>query len=470
MSEVVDNSLSIIATRRDATLDKYDAVYRMIEDSYLGGLNYYNGGYLDQHPKESDKAFEARHLMSTYYNSIAPLVDMLTGFLYSNQPNRVDIPNTVFFDNASGGLNFSEVMKIICKYSLLMPLGILIDNPVFDTEEIKSKRDEVVNNINPFIVIYKPYQIRDFHYIDGELQWVLLDNTYVDKSDYLQKEVGVVEYRLWTKSEFIDYRIDGKEKGFSVSEIGGQEHNLGEVPFRMCNWQDDNNDFVGESFFEDPCWIAKKIYNYMSYQDEMLASGTFKMLSYPTPDGEVPDALLKGGVGSLSLLPYDATSTHEPKFIGAELSEMAAFLSALMFCYEQLMSYFGLEVEENKGIAQSGVAKELNFEKVKSILSNGATSLEKTESWIFETAALWTGGSSDFGVTYNKDFLKKDIDEKIKRYMELKLLRPYRLLNIMLDKLIVSASLSGDIEPDELENIISEIELSKGVVNVDKKD
>jgi len=454
-------SLNIIATRRDATLYKYDDVYRMIEDSYLGGLNYYNGEYLDQHPKESEVAFKKRHLRSTYYNNIAPLVDMLTGFLYSNAPTRAELPDTKFFDNASGGLSFSEIMKTICKYSLLLPIGILIDNVVFDAEEVQSKYDEEVKNINPFLVIYKPYQIRDFNYIDGVLQWVLLDNTYIDKDDYLQDAKEIIEYRLWTQDEFIDYRIDAQEKVVSVVETDRQYHNLGIVPFRMCNWQDDNNDFVGESFFEDPCWIAKKIYNYMSYMDEMLASGTFKMLAYPSPDGAVPKLLQEGGIGPLSFVPFDSTSSHEPKFIGAELGDMASFLSAITFAYEQLMSIFGLEVEENKNIAQSGTAKELNFEKLKSVLNNGAISLEKTEKWIFETVGLWRGESSDYDVTYKKDFLTKDVDEKIRRYMELKLLGPYNYFNKILDKLIVSTSLSGDIEPDEMENIINEIELSK---------
>jgi hypothetical protein len=125
------------------------------------------------------------------------------------------------------------------------------------------------------------------------------------------------------------------------------------------------------------------------------------------------------------------------------------------------MSYFGMEVEENKNLPQSGTAKELNFEKLKSILNNGAISLEKTERWIFDIVAKWKGDSSEYEVNYKKDFLTKDIDAKIKQYMDLKLLPPYERLNKILDKMIVKLSLSGDVEPDEMEEIMSEIEKSK---------
>lgn len=455
------DSKNIIATRRDSTLQEYEEVYKMIENSYLGGLNYYNGGYLDQHPKESDKAFKARRLQATYYNYIAPLVDMLTGFLYSNTPSRDKFPNEEFVENASGILSFQEIMKTICKYSLLIPTGVLIDNSVFDKEKIVSKADEDSNNINPYIVIYKPWQIRDFYYHDGVLQWVLLDNTYIEKSDPTVAEEEIIEYRLWDAMKFVDYKITLVKGGYQVVELDTVEHNLGEVPFKICNWQDDNNDFVGESYFEDPCWIVKKIYNYMSYQDEMMASGTFKMLSYPSENGELPATLVEGGVGTLSCLPYDGNLPHEPSFIGAELNDMASLLAAITFAYEQLMSYFGMEVEENKNLPQSGTAKELNFEKLKSILNNGAISLEKTEHWIFDIVAKWKGDSSEYEVNYKKDFLTKDIDAKIKQYMDLKLLPPYERLNKILDKMIVKLSLSGDVEPDEMEEIMSEIEKSK---------
>ncbi len=460
------DSKNIIATRRDSTLQEYEEVYKMIENSYLGGLNYYNGGYLDQHPKESDKAFKARRLQATYYNYIAPLVDMLTGFLYSNTPSRDKFPNEEFVENASGILNFQEIMKTICKYSLLIPIGVLVDNFVFDKEKIVSKADEDSNNINPYIVIYKPWQIRDFYYQDGVLQWVLLDNTYIEKSDPTVAEEEIIGYRLWDTMKFVDYKITLVKGGYQVVEIDTVEHDLGEVPFKICNWQDDNNDFVGESYFEDPCWIVKKIYNYMSYQDEMMASGTFKMLSYPSENGELPATLVEGGVGTLSCLPYDGNLPHEPSFIGAELNDMASLLAAITFAYEQLMSYFGMEVEENKNLPQSGTAKELNFEKLKSILNNGAISLEKTERWIFDIVAKWKGDSSEYEVNYKKDFLTKDIDAKIRQYMELKLLAPYERLNKILDKMIVKLSLSGDVEPDEMEEIMSEIEKSKiGVKN-----
>ena len=66
----------------------------------------------------------------------------------------------------------------------------------------------------------------------------------------------------------------------------------------------------------------------------------------------------------------------------------------------ELLKKIGMETDEAKDFVKSGKARKLDFEKVKTLLSSGAQSLENTEKWIFETTARWLGQESKAEINY----------------------------------------------------------------------
>ena len=425
----------------------------MIELNYYGGEYYNDGNYLFQYPKESDASYKVRKSRAVLFNQLAPIVDLLVGFIFANQPQRVNIEKVEYIiENASKGATINNFMRSVAKWSLMFTCGVLVDSPDFDAATVVTEQDRENAGLNPYALLYKPERIRDFSVNDrGELTWVLLDNSHLDNTNPLEPDMDVVEYRLWTADSWTDFIIDGGkvEPGLSGN------HTVGYVPFKFVNWRDDNIDFIAESICEDLAMINRAIYNLTSYADEMLAAGTFKMLAYPSMDGTVPEGL-EQGISPLGILPYPQEG-DTPTFIGAELQEMDSFIKAMEMFMTELLKKVGMDNDEEKAYVKSGAARKLDFEKVKTILTGGASELQKLELWIYQTAQAWKGEDSDIEVTYTKDFLNEDVDEKLARFSQMALL-PYDTLTKELHKLMAAVALSNDIQPEIMDKITKEID------------
>ena len=214
--------------------------------------------------------------------------------------------------------------------------------------------------------------------------------------------------------------------------------------------------------------VSKLIYNNMSYMDEMLASGTFKMLIYPSKDGSVPANMEKGGVGALSIIPFDMSSSNAPGFIGAELGQIDPFIKAIEFYMSEILKKVGLSTDETKKFVKSGMAKKIDLQKMKALLVSGALMMGKTEEWIFETAARWEG-KKDIEVKseYNSNYSDEDLETEITMLTEL-LIQPVRTLQKNVLNLIVKKLLGNELMPEQLKEIYDDIEKNMGENTADQ--
>ncbi|MDY6969343.1 MAG: hypothetical protein SVR08_11925 [Spirochaetota bacterium] len=453
----------IIFSRRHEDLSIKDEIYHLIDDCYIGGQQFIDAEHLLKHEKESREGYSRRLELTPYINNFASLVDLIVGFLFVREPSRKETDNVKYIiDKATKTKGLTKFMQMVAIRSFLYPGGVLVDSPTFDPATVGSEKQRQNENLNPYCVFYTPFKIRDFAYDENnELSWIILDNSYTDKTNPLIDNITHEIYRLWTTNEFIDFERIGKEI------VAGQavEHGLGEVPFKFCMWRDDDDDFISESLSEDLAYIAKANYNNLSYMPEMLSAGTFKMLAYPSASGEIPDELVSGGTGSLTLLPFDGNLSHKPEFIGSELGDVASYLSVLEYFSIEMLKIVGIDTDEAKQYVKSGVAKKLDFQKVKSYLSSGARMLGELETWIFQTVAKWENNITNASSSYETDFLSEDIDEKLARWTQLAML-PYKELQKTLHKIMVRSVLSSDMTKDELEETIESIDRSPDQIDI----
>ena len=465
---MIDKNLNIFNNRHPELKEK-DEIWQLIFDSYIGGIEFKNNNYLVKYPKESSGSFDKRRNRSVYFNQLSPIVDMLSGFLFMNEPVRNLPTNYIYLLDTIAGKNnkFNDFMRIVSAYSFMFTCGVLVDMPSFDPNIIKTKRDVVSNNISPYAILYLPFKIRDFNvsFVDGELDWVILDNTYYSHQDPFEKGKEIISYRLWTRNTFQDFILTEKKE---VQVMEENYHGLGFVPFRLHSWRDDNNDFVGESICEDIAMISKLIYNSMSYMDEMLASGTFKMLTYPSKDGGIPESMKTGGVGALSVIPYDINSSKTPSFIGAELTDIDPFLKAIQFYMAEILKKVGLSTDETKEFVKSGAAKRIDFQKMRALLISGSAKMGKLEEWILRTSAKWLKKEIDVKIEYNSAFSDEDLQTEVTMLTEL-LVHPIPSLRKEVLSLIVKKLLGSNLSSDKLQEIYKEIE-SSGLNNRNNVD
>ncbi len=464
----------IIFTQRHPVLESKDSakdsIWKLIYNSYIGGKEYKDAEYLIKYPKESLKNFEQRQKRAVYFNQLSPIVDMLSGMLFLNEPKR-EIPKELeFFRNTtSPNKKINEFMRIYAAHTLMFTCAVLIDMPNFDPEKVKTKKDVIDQNILPYAVIYLPFRIRDF-YIgeDGDLDWIVLDNSYYEHQDPLQEGVEVKLYRLWTRNTYRDFKI---VEGVATA-LDEVNHGLGRVPVRLDSWRDDNSDFVGETIFEDIAMISKLIYNSMSYMDEMLASGTFKMLSYPTKDGALPEQITAGGLGPLSAIPYDMASTNKPEFIGATLGDIDSFVKAMQFYMTEILKKVGLSTDETKEFVKSGVAKKIDFQKMRALLVSGAQAMGRAEEWMFETASLWIKRKDKVSSKYTSDYSSEELYSEVQMLNEM-MVYPVSILRQNILQVLVKKLLSNNLSSETIEEInkaiVKDIKSSDSVQKVDPK-
>ena len=463
----------IIFERRRAELADKNDIWKLIHHSYHGGVDYQKQDYLCRHAKESKASFAKRKARAVYFNQIQPLADLLAGFLFIHKPSRKNVENLMYLVDAADGKKKSmdEFMKVVAVHSVLFTCGVLVDSPAFDSEQIVTEKDRKDAALNPYSTMYLPFQIRDFHISrTGELEWVLLDNSYVDNTDPFKESVEKTIYRLWTKTDYQDFELietgANEKDNIKVGEV--VPHPIRYVPFKFVNWKDDNNDMISESVFEDPAMIAKLIYNKLSEMDEMIASGSFRVLMYPTKDGKLPANLVAGGIGALSAIPYDGSLSKEPKFDGAKLEDVSPFLKAIEFYISEILKKIGLDTDETKDYVKSGLAKQIDFQKVRTLLVSGSMALEDLERWIFKTAGKWSNSESKAQIHYTTHYADEDIQTKVDLWSQL-LILPFKKLNTAATGLIVKNLLTGELPQEELEEIYTEIESGNTPVVIDVK-
>lgn len=458
---MADTRESIIKERRHPLIEEKLAIWQLLDDSYAGGQQYIDGGHLVKYIRESNNQYHARIKRSTYFNHIQPLVDLFVGFIFSRKPNRENSEKfSHIIKDIASGQDMNEFMMNVATQAMMMVCGVLVESPRYDSEKIKTKRDRLDSELNPYCVFYHPGRIRDFS-VDakGNLLWILLDNSYTDNFNPYVEPKEVTVYRLWTREYYQDFVYDG-ENGEEEKEI---QHDLKEVPFIFVNLRDKDQEKIADTIFEDIALYDKAIYNFMSCMDEMIVGGTFKLLFYPVDDVEedMPKEILTGGVSSLAVVAFNGRN-GTPFFDGPGLQDADPFIHSIEMYFSEIMKKVGVEEAEKQSIVKTGVARRYDFEKTKAYLESGIRQLIKVEEKIFDLIAKYEGDSSTKtpNVVYYKDFLEEDLDAKLTRYFRL-LALPYEMLSKVLHKLIVKASISNEVTTDDLDKILKEIETYK---------
>jgi hypothetical protein len=473
-------------------------IWFQIAKSYAGGViyKYSEPSYLHRFSaREPQLSYEERKKRAVYFNNVQPLADMLTGFIFSEDPIRNNVTLDYLEENANLYQCMNQFMRSVAVNSLMMTCGVLVDSPSFDPEIVQTAAQRKEQGLNPFCKLYMPWSIRDFHYdSSGTLQWLVLDNTTITNENPFDIPRAHVSFRLWTPEYFQDFTADldisqdyllfntqSSDRGldsdtmlvYNVTRYGASARNIlttgmilnlkaGEqiphpckcVPFVFCNWNDKDNTHYSDTIFEDIALFDQSVFNYMSLMDEMLSGGVFKYLFFP---GKAPTSTTGAGLTHCSTIEYDPTASHEPRFDGPSLGDVQPFINAINFYLIGIKRSLGLDTDQEKSYAQSGAAKAFDFTKVKALLDGGAEAMEHIECKLFRFAGLWEGKVDEIDVEYRRDFLGNEQEEELLRMFELIAL-PYREMKRQAARRIANLNFNDVIDSDELDLMYADID------------
>jgi hypothetical protein len=407
----------LLATRKSDKIKNKLDVWNMIYDAYTGGKAFINKNNLFQYRVEDNLRFEKRLQRADYTNHTQQLIDMMVGFVYANTPKReIEDSCSYILDSIYKGKSLQSLMNMVATNCLKSTVGILVDSPETTPE---TEADRIANGLNPYVVYYTPSQICDFEVDDnGELLWIVLDNSYLDKTDPFEPEKTKNIKRLWTKVFYQDVEIikaDSKETYILGEEI---PHMLEKIPFTFVNCRDNDSDLICDSPFEDVVLKSRLVFNIASWASEVLASSSFQILLFPYDTQSDLDAIAttfdpqSGGIADLPVVPFKS-STQRPSFEGPDI-DIDKFINMINHLSDEILSKFGMK-KESKGSWESGVAKSIDFEKTEAFLKTLSLQLQECEKKIVEFCAMYEQKEIDATIEYHFTYEKADIDKQLNR-------------------------------------------------------
>lgn len=452
-----DNIAKVLATRQHEEIKNKLPIWNLIYNAYKGGDSFITQENLFQYRIEDNVRFKQRLKRADYTNHTATLIDMIVGFIYSNSVKR-EIPEKYSYieDSIYRGKSIQSFMNMVATSCLKSTAGILVDSPKF---EISTEAERIENGINPYVVFYHPSKICDFEEDDkGNLDWIILDNSHLDKTDPKaipeQKNIK----RLWTKKYYQDIETikgNGNKKEFILHEE--IPHNLGEIPFIFVNSRDIDGNNITDSPFEDIVLKSRTIFNINSWATEVLASSSFQLLLFPYENQNDLDNIAatfdpsSGGIGDLPVVPFKALS-QRPSFEAPDI-DLNKFIDMVNHLSSEILSKFGMKPEE-KGSWESGVAKSISYHKTEAILRSISIQLENAEKEIIRLCGLYEGTEIPAEIEYSLQYEKNDIEKELNRLEKLFKI-PSQNIKDKVTKEMIKLNFP-DMEEKELANLLSD--------------
>lgn len=377
--------------------------------SYFGGKMYREGDYLLQHPFESSVNYRRRKETSYYYNYCGPIVDIFVSHLYRKDARREfgSLSGDPLFeafrtDADQDGNSFKHFMREAGRFaSIYGRVSIVVDKPNL-LAATKAEANSL--GIRPYVALVTPENLLDWEYLRMPSGRAVLDMVKIKESRNV--------YRVWRRDDWELWCLSPDSQDAELIDSGW--HGLGEVPVVNLYNKQSGIKMIGISDIQDIADINKNIYYLCSDAKEIIENTAFPMLAMPYTRGDSKD---DKAVGPHNILQFDpAEPNAHPFWLEAphsSLSEIREWVRQDIGEIYRIAKMGGVKAAEDFQGVRSGVALELEYQQLYSVLSEKADNLEQAESKVLSLWAKWEGKSFDGVVDYPDDFSVRDIDRDL---------------------------------------------------------
>lgn len=403
-----------------STHPDYDAnieEWRFFMRSYFGGRIYHEGDYLLQHPFESALNYERRKEIAYYYNYCGPIVDIMVSHLFRKPSKREygtfdedRLFRSFLMDVDLEGSTFTQFMRDAQRFaSIYGRVSIIVDKPTLlpGTRAVAEDYD-----IRPYLSLITPENLVDWNYVRLPSGRPVLDSVKVREDS--------LTYRIWNRESWELWRLgdahsDGEDDVDAVLVDSGV-HGLGIVPIVNLYNKKSGVKMIGASDIQDIADINKNIYYLCSDAKEIIENTAFPMLAIPyenAPSSEDRE------IGPRNILQFDPSEPNaKPYWLEAphsSLSEIREWVRQDITEIHRIAKMGGVKSTEDFSQARSGVALELEYQQLHSVLSEKADNIEQVEMQILAIFGMWQGIDFDGYVDYPDDFSVRELDRDIER-------------------------------------------------------
>lgn len=406
-SEDLQKKLLKFLDRRHPRYEELIDHWNFLQQTYEGGREWFEDNIF-RYIKEGDTEYADRVERCYRFNHTREVVDLVQKYIFKTkiQRNEKDAPDEIkeFWKNATlSGLDINQFMKMASTTSSILGMPwIFVDSTA--TDQMVSIADAREANARCYAYIVPPQDILDVGYDEhGETKWVLVREIVRDDNDPIESTGEIKEqFRLWERDNWRLFEIEEVKDGSGeykrvVNIIDTDVNPLGVIPgFPLRNTIGDDP-YSSPALINDIAYLDRAIANYLSNLDAIIQDQTFSQLAMPAqallPGEEAYNKLVE--MGTKRVFVYDGESGSKPDYLSPDPKQAGVIITVINKIINEIYHSIGMAGERTKqdnavGIDNSsGVAKAYDFERLNSLLSSKADTLENAENKIIDLVMRW---------------------------------------------------------------------------------
>lgn len=421
--------------------------WQFLMASYMGGEAYREGEYLHSYMMETREEYETRLENTALDNHVKAVVSVFNSFLFRTPPKRElgNITNDAGLmpfmeDTDLEGRSFDSVMRDISTYSSVYGhVWVVLDKP---QTVAFTRAEELEQSVRPYMSIYTPENVVDWHYSRATNGAFYLDYLKV----YEGSKGSVEVFREYTPMATTVVEIDTLSNSSKI--VSETLNALGEVPAVCVYSQRSPIRGVGISDIGDVADMQRSIYNELSELEQLE-----RLTNHPSLV-KTPGTQAAAGAGSIIQVPEDTPGDLKPYLLqpsGASIDGLLNSLNKKVEAIDRMSHMGGIRSIESRRL--SGVALATEFQLLNAKLAEKADNLEHAEEQIWRLYAKWQGTVFNGIVKYPDSF---NIQDKYNDMVMLKTAKEAGIENPILRAEIEDKMLRILVDEDRYDEIKSQ--------------
>jgi hypothetical protein len=371
--------------------------------SYLGGKEYQDGKYLQSYQLELESEYFKRTNFTPLDNHCRNIIDIYSSFLFRVEPVRQlgsldeDMSVEQFKDDADlEGRSFNALMREAQRFaSIYGHVWLLMDKP---STNVMTRAEELDQGIRPYLNIYTPENVLDWHYTRNEAGYYYLDYLKIREEQTAEGEY----YKLWylDKIDCVFVSTVNRDEPRLVSSLPNP---LMKIPAVILYNQRSPMRGLGVSDLTDVADLQKSIYNEFSEIEQII-----RLSNHPSLV-KTKDTDAGAGAGSIIEIPENLDANLKPYILQPSGSNLDGVLRSINHKVEAInrLTHVGT-LRATAERVQSGIALRTEFELLNARLSEKSKLMELAEEQIWRLFADWQETVFDGEIEYPESFDIRD--------------------------------------------------------------
>ena len=371
--------------------------------SYLGGKEYQDGKFLQPYQLEFENEYHKRINFTPLDNHCRNIIDIYSSFLFRVEPVRQlgsleqDMSVEQFKDDADlEGRSFEALMREAQRFaSIYGHVWLLMDKP---STNVMTRAEELDQGIRPYLNIYTPENVLDWHYTRNDAGYYYLDYLKIREEQTAEGEY----YKLWylDKIDCVFVSTTNRDEPKLISSLPNP---LMKIPAVILYNQRSPMRGLGVSDLTDVADLQKAIYNEFSEIEQII-----RLSNHPSLV-KTKDTDAGAGAGSIIEIPENLDANLKPYILQPNGSNLDGVLRSINHKVEAInrLTHVGT-LRATAERVQSGIALRTEFELLNARLSEKSKLMELAEEQIWRLFADWQETVFDGEIEYPESFDIRD--------------------------------------------------------------